>query len=194
MAPLRISHGKPYEEPERHDQLSDGVPEQVQAGDERRPNGTFQQGSKRAQSKGGKSHKGEPALAHKITAPETLDVRHRKAAATLRVALRAEIAKTVGAGICGVAGSLLIKFVAQKTAAAEQAYQRGDYETHRKLSESARMDLVYARDLEAKAAQSRPKGPRVDPAERYREGVRKRLAEREEQKRLAEASEKEPKP
>jgi hypothetical protein len=75
----------------------------------------------------------------------------------LRKALSGEIARTVGGGECGIAASLFLKWAAQKTAAAEEAYVAGDYETHRKLSESARMDVLYAREHAAKEALSRSK-------------------------------------
>jgi hypothetical protein len=184
--PAYKSHGKTYVQPDAPDELTEGVPVRAldQTGDVRRANGTFEQGSKWNQAKGGKASKGQPKLATALTAPK-LDPKHRKAATNLRTALRAEIAATVGAGVCGIAGSLLIKFCAQKTAAAEQAYEAGDYETHRKLSESARMDLVYARELEAKAAQSRPK-PRVDVLAKWLTPEQKANIAAHEAKRLEE--------
>ena len=76
-------------------------------------------------------------------------------------ALAGEIASTVGGGRCGIAASLFVKFCAQKTAAAEEAFAKGDFETHRKLSESARMDLLYAREHAAKEAAARPRTRRA---------------------------------
>jgi hypothetical protein len=69
----------------------------------------------------------------------------------------------VGGGRCGVAASLFLKFASQKTAAAEVAYQAGDFEMHRKLSESARMDILYSREHAAKEAASRPRAPGAVP-------------------------------
>ena len=47
------------------------------------------------------------------------------------------------------------KFAAQKTAAAEEAFETGDYETHRKLTESARMDVLYGCEHAVKDAVAR---------------------------------------
>jgi hypothetical protein len=156
MAPERISHGVPYQEPERHNALTEGVPAPVQVptGDERRPDGTFAPGAKTLQAKGGKAKKGEPHLSHHLTAP-TLPKKYEKQARSLRTALRAEVASTVGAGTCGIAPSLFIKFAAMKTAAAEDLFQKGDFEGFRKLAESARMDLLYSREHAAREAASR---------------------------------------
>jgi hypothetical protein len=117
---------------------------------------------------GGKAHKGTTKLSHRIDAPK-LAPTSQKRARTLRRAVAGEIARTVGGGVCGIAASLFVKFAAQKTAAAEEAYQAGDYETHRKLTESARMDILYAREHAAKEAQARPKALR-DPLAAFSEG------------------------
>jgi hypothetical protein len=152
--PETISHGHPYQEPERHDELSTGVPAQVPASDRRRPGGQLAQGAKVTPSLGGKATKGATQLSHRIDAPTLTDVSVKRAR-TLRRALSGEIARTVGGGVCGIAASLFLKFAAQKTAAAEEAFQRGDFEAHRKLSESARMDVLYAREHAAKTAEAR---------------------------------------
>lgn len=158
--PDHRSHGRPYQQPDRHDELTDGVPAPVQvaASDERRANGTIALGASTVPSMGGKAKKGTTHLSHRIDAPE-LTSTSLKRARTLRRTLTSEIASTVGGGVCGVAASLLVKFASQKTAAAEEAFERGDYEAHRKLSESARMDLLYAREHAAKEAQARPRAP-----------------------------------
>jgi len=173
--PTSTSHGRRYIEPERHNELSGGIVapvEQAEGGDERRDDGTFAQDAKTAQSKGGKALKGRTRLSHHIGG-EKLTRRSRDRARALRVALCAEIVSTVGGGMCGIAASLLVKFAAQKTAAAEEAYDRGDYDAHRRLSESARMDLLYGREVAAKAALARreagggPVGPpAITPAQR----------------------------
>jgi hypothetical protein len=144
-----------YMEPERHDELSKGVPAQATASDPRKPGGQLAQGAKNTPSKGGKATKGSTQLSHRIEGPLLTEQSVRRAR-TLRRVLSGEVASTVGGGVCGVAASLFIKFAAQKTAAAEEAFQRGDYEAHRKLSESARMDLLYAREHAAKEAAARP--------------------------------------
>lgn len=160
------SHNFVYIEPERHDELSAGVRSQVDASDQRRPGGQLLPGASKVPSEGGKARKGTTKLSHSIEAP-TLSPTSVKRARTLRRAIAGEIASTVGGGICGVTCSLLVKFAAMKTAAAEEAFAIGDFESHRKLTESARMDLLYAREHAAKEAASRPAAP-FDPLAPYR--------------------------
>lgn len=154
--PSHKSHGHEYIEPPRHDELPLGVTADRSTGQKRTAQ-TFQPGSaetRAAGALGGAAHKGRTQLSHVIEG-EKLSETSRKRARVLRRALSNEIAASVGGGVCGVAASLLIKFAAQKTAAAEEAFERGDYEAHRKLSESARMDVLYAREHVAKEAASR---------------------------------------
>ena len=103
--PDHLSHGRPYLQPERHDELSDGVPRQDAAGDQRRPDGTLAQGARAIPSLGGKAHKGRTRLSHRIDAP-TLTPTSQSRARTLRRALSGEIAATVGGGHSGIAASL----------------------------------------------------------------------------------------
>lgn len=155
--PTRPKNGVPYVETERHDELSAGVPvEQGRASDPRKPGGQLAQGASETPRKGGLAHKNTTKLSHRLEAPALAPEYERRAQA-LRNALRREIAMVVGGGVCGVAASLFVKFAAQKTAAAEEAYVRGDFDTHRKLSESARMDVLYAREHAAKEAEARKK-------------------------------------
>jgi hypothetical protein len=159
--PTSTSHGRPYVEPERHDELSPGVAEQAPARDPRKPGGQLVQGARSVPSLGGKAHKDKTFLSHRIEG-STLDPVNVRRARTLRNRLSREIAAGVGGGVCGVAASLFLKFASQKTAAAEEAFAKGDFETHRRLSESARMDVLYAREHAAKQAQARPRMP-FDP-------------------------------
>ncbi len=158
--PTARSHDREYIEPERHDELSAGVPASVvpvDAGARKRSRGRFTPASAdtaAAAKRGGESRKGTTLLSHHIEGPKLTGESVRRAR-TLRRALSGEIALTVGGGHCGIASSLFVKFAAQKTAAAEEAFARGDYETHRKLSESARMDVLYAREHAAKEAVAR---------------------------------------
>ncbi len=66
MPPLHRSHGREHLEPERHDELSIGVPAPAtvlaDAGDQRRPDGTFAPGSSVFAAKGGAAKKGRTAL------------------------------------------------------------------------------------------------------------------------------------
>ncbi len=161
------SHGRPYVQPDRHDELTDGVPASitpVHAGGQKRSAGRFVAESAETSAnaaKGGAAHKGTTQLSHTIEAP-TLTPTSLRRARSLRRALSGEIASTVGGGHCGIAASLFVKFASQKTAAAEEAFERGDFETHRKLSESARMDVLYAREHAAKEAAARPKAGGVE--------------------------------
>src|SRR5580692_11435479 len=159
--PVSQSHGRPYVEPERHDELSPGIPA-GRSGAQKRDAGRFTAGASgsavQAGAAGGGKHKGRTKLSHDIGGA-SLTSTSTKRARTLRRVLASEIAATVGGGRCGVAASLFIKFAAQKTAAAEEAFERGDFEAHRKLSESARMDVLYAREHAAKEAATRPAPP-----------------------------------
>lgn len=164
--PSHRSHDRDvYVEPERHDELSTGVPS-APSGPEKREAGRFTAGPDGSAAlngaKGGGKSKDRTQLSHVIVAP-TLSPTSQSRARVLRKALSGEIARTVGGGHCGIASSLFIKFAAQKTAAAEEAFAAGDFETHRKLSESARMDVLYAREHAAKSAAARP--PTVSPYE-----------------------------
>ena len=163
--PAHKSHGKEYVEPPRHDELPDGVARTpVNTGGEKRPDGTFAPGNQALARLGGSRSKGTTKLSHKIVGAK-LSPTSVQRARTLRRALTSEIARNVGGGFCGIAASLLIKYAAQKTAAAEEAFERGDYDSHRKLSESARMDILYAREHAAKEAAARKVagGPAADP-------------------------------
>ncbi len=166
--PAFRSHGREYLEPSRHDELPEGTPA-GQSGQQERERGMFTAGPSgsavEAGKVGGARHRGRTQLSHRIDAP-TLSSTSQKRARTLRRALSGEIAATVGGGHCGIAASLFIKFASQKTAAAEEAFVAGDFETHRKLSESARMDVLYAREHAAKEAAARPRAP-FDPLARF---------------------------
>jgi hypothetical protein len=157
--PETRSHGFPYVEPPRHDELTEGIPA-ARSGVQKRDAGRLTAGpggsAKEAGAKGGATHKGRTRLSHRIDAP-TLTAASQRRARVLRRALAGEIASGVGGGHCGIAASLFIKFAAQKTAAAEEAFAKGDFEVHRKLTESARMDLLYAREHAAKEAATRPR-------------------------------------
>ncbi len=108
--PAHKSHGRAYVEPERHDELSVGVPA-ARAGAQKRDGGRFTPGeggsASEAGAEGGKRHKGRTLLSHRIDAP-TLTPTSQARARTLRKALASEIANEVGGGRCGIAASLLI--------------------------------------------------------------------------------------
>lgn len=165
--PEAIKNEFPYVEVERHDELSTGIVVAARSGAQKRDAGRFTPGPDgsaiMAGAEGGKRRKGHTRLSHRI-AETTLSPESTRRARALRRALSGEIAATVGGGVCGVAVSLLIKFAAMKTAASEEAFTVGDFETHRRLSESARMDVLYAREHAAKAAKARAASGWIDPS------------------------------
>jgi hypothetical protein len=63
-----------------------------------------------------------------------------------------EVSSTVGGGVCGAAPSLFLRWAADKAAMAEKAKKADDTDRFCKLTESARMDIVYAHERAAKAA------------------------------------------
>ncbi|HEY1696167.1 MAG TPA: hypothetical protein VGG39_28565 [Polyangiaceae bacterium] len=163
--PSHRSHDRDvYLEPERHDELSAGVPgdpsEQQQARKERKAGGRgIPPGATAIPRLGGKAHKGKP----KLVRGKALT----KAGSALHRALCAETASTEGGGVCDRRASLMLRWAADKTEMAERAKAAGDLESFRRLTESARMDLLYAREHAAKAAQARPRAP-ADPLGRWR--------------------------
>lgn len=157
MPPTSTSHDRPYIEPDRHDELTTGTPApQVSASDKRRANGTLQKGAHDVPSRGGATSKGTTRLSHRIDSETLTDV-YRKRARTLRKATCAELARTVGGGVCGIIPSLFVKHAAVATALAEQALDEGDKDRAVKYAEASRMHLLYARELCAKDAKERPK-------------------------------------
>jgi hypothetical protein len=169
MMPTARSHGRPYVEAPRHDELPAGeaAPVQVEAGHERRADGTLAQGARTIPSLGGKAMKGRTKLSHRIQASKGLREPYVTQARTLRRALCSEYARTVGGGTCGVGPSLLLKLAAEATALADQALEDGDGAAHRSNADAVKMLLAYAREDCAKQAASRPKGP-IDPLARWR--------------------------
>ena len=155
--PTHKSHDHEYIQPPRHDELPAGeiTPDEAAlSGLVKRADGRFKAGeerTKRAASRGGKGNLGKLALVHDLDVSVVLP-EYADRAASLLVALTQEIALTIGGGYCGAVTSLLIRFAVQKTVAAEDAFQLGDFDAHRKQSESARMDLLYAREHASKEA------------------------------------------
>lgn len=162
--PSHKSHGHEYVEPPRHDELPDGVVvTPAPTGHEKTPDGRFAPGCTELARRGGSRSKGTTKLSHKIVGAKLTEQSVRRAR-TLRKAITSEIARGVGGGYCGIAASLFIKYSAQKSAAAEEAFERGDFELFRKLSESARMDILYAREHAAKEAVARKAAAGGDPS------------------------------
>lgn len=150
------SHGRPYIEPERHDELSEGVaaPAQADAGQERTADGRLTKGARTVPSQGGKAHKGRTRASHEITIPR-VSQKLRKRAMFFRRSLCAELARTVGGGTCGIAESALVKLASEDMALREAALESGDTALAVKLGESSRMHMLYAREMCAKNAKAR---------------------------------------
>jgi len=159
VSPTSTSHGKPYCEPERHDELSSGVPAdpQASAGVERTASGKLAKGARTVPSLGGKATKGTTKLSHRIDSATLTDVYRNRARAFRRVTC-AELARTVGGGRCGVIPSLFVRHASIATALSDMALDRGDTDRAVRYAEASRMHLMYAREVCAKDAQARPKG------------------------------------
>lgn len=96
------------------DELSLGVqaPPQASARGERRANGTFAPGARTVQSSGGRATRGKTRLAAKLglnqLPPDASFAEYRRAAVTFRRVQCAELARTVGGGVCGPAPSSIV--------------------------------------------------------------------------------------
>lgn len=161
------SHGRLRAEPERADELSDGVPAPPLEGakDARRPTGQLLKGASTVPSMGGRARKGRTRLSHRIDT-QTIPEPYRKRARALRRAVCRELARTVGGGVCGIIPSLLVKHAAVATALAEQALDENDHARAVKFAEASRIHLVFARETAAKDAAARPREP-WDPLGQY---------------------------
>ena len=166
MSPVSTSHGKPYAEPERHDELSTGIP-QDRATRARKPGTGIQKGDRKIPSLGGLAHKGTSRLSHRIDSA-TLADKYQKRARTFRRMTCAELARTVGGGTCGIIPSLFVKHASVATELSEMALDSGDTDRAVKYAEASRMHLMYAREICAKDAIARPRAP-FDPLAAWRE-------------------------
>lgn len=157
-------HGRPYQEPERHNELSDGehAPVQAAAGQERTALGRLTKGASKTPSAGGRSRKGRTKLSHEIESLQVSETLQRRARFMRRRAC-SELAENVGGGTCGILASVMVKLASEDLAMREAALVAGNVETARKLGESVRMHLVYARELVAKDAQSRASARPANP-------------------------------
>lgn len=132
--PDRHSHGRNYMSPEPHQELSGGEPAPKRPA--RRPT--------RAELA---LVKGQPL------SPES---------AALHKVLCREAAAYEGGGECDARASLFLRWAADKTGLAEKAKAEGDLDMFRKLTESARMDILYAREHVIKAARARREAQRPE--------------------------------
>ncbi len=156
--PASRSHDRDRLQGDRHDELTTGTPdpEQSDASQERKAGGRgIQPGATIVPALGGKARKGRTKLTHDV--PDVLPVSDtlRRRARFARRRIATELARTVGAGACGMLASLFVKLGVEDAAMREHAMATGDVDTARKLGESSRMHLLYARETCAKDATSR---------------------------------------
>lgn len=186
MMPLRTAHGTGASalirvETAPADELPEGVqaPPQDDARGERRPDGTFAPGARTIQSAGGRATRGKTRLAAKLglaSLPEgTAFAPYRRAAATFRRVQCAELARTVGGGVCGPGPSSIVASAALALAwsryLSDVAAREGDAELAARairMGEASRQSLLTAHELCAREAQSRPKAP-VNHAARFQQ-------------------------
>jgi hypothetical protein len=152
------------------DELPLGVqaPRQGGAGAERRPNGTFAPGARTAQSAGGKATKGKTRLAAKLglsrIPKDSAFSEYKKSAATFRRVQCADLARTVGGGVCGPAPSSIVASASLALAwsryFSDLAAIEGDPELATRamrLADSSRQMLLTAHELAAREAEARAK-------------------------------------
>lgn len=180
---LRTGHGNgagvPRVEVLPADELPDGLP--VHADDVRRraatEAGRFAPGNRRSVL-GGLAKRGSSRLTARLglaTLPDgSAFAPYRRAAATFRRVQCAELARTVGGGVCGPGPSSVVASAALALAwsrfFSDQAAVKGDPELamrSARLGETSRQHLLAAHELAAREAQARPRAP-FDPLAEYR--------------------------
>jgi hypothetical protein len=160
------------------DELPAGVPADTgpESPTDRAEGGRFAPGNSLARV-GGHAKKGKTRLVDRLglqTLADDADFRPYKAAAVaFRRAQCADLARTVGAGVCGPAPSSMVASAALQLAWArylsDLAAMTGDAEVAlraSKLSDASRQNLLAAHELCAKEAAGRPKTNR-DPLAGY---------------------------
>ncbi len=136
------------------------------AGDERRPDGTFAPGARTAQAAGGRATRGKSRLTARLglaALPAGCTFApYRKAAATFRRVECAELARTVGGGVCGPGPSSIVNSAALALAwsrwTSDQAAAKGDAELAAKalgMADRSRQMLLTAHELCAREAKAR---------------------------------------
>ena len=154
--PDHRTHGHNYQQPDRHDELSEGVPaqEQADARHERTAGGQIVKGAVSIPTLGGKARKNRTKLSHGIDAIPVSEAL-KKRARYMRKRTCTELARTVGGGECGILASAMGKLGSEDLALREAALAAGEIDLARRLGESARMHLLYARETCAKDAKAR---------------------------------------
>lgn len=168
---LRKGHGNgagvPRVEVLPADELPAGVPGEArdESPADRGEGGKFARGNSLAR-RGGESRRGKTRLASRLglrTLGEAAPFRPYKAAAkSFQIAHCAELARSVGGGVCGPAPSSLVASAALQLAwsryLSDVAAENGDAETALKssrLAEASRQSLLAAHELCAREAQAR---------------------------------------
>jgi hypothetical protein len=131
----------------------------------RRTDGRVGQGNAMAVL-GGRARKGRTRLTHDVQALP-VDDKLKRQAKFMRKRTCAELARNVGAGECGIIASALVKLASEDMALRESALATGAIDLARKLGESARMHLLYSREICVKDAEARPR-PKDDVPPGYR--------------------------
>ena len=195
---LRSRHGNarnygsgPVVETMPFDELPPGVQgaEQVEAGGERRADGTLTPGSSTTQSKGGRALKSKTALGSKfelggLAEAEEFVPYKRKARAYAKAQCR-HLARTVGGGELGPGPAAMVLTAALELGAGrylyDQAAATGDaklFALATRILDAARSNLAQAHEYAAKEAQARPRG--LDPISALQAEAHARAALRRE--------------
>jgi hypothetical protein len=158
--PESTSHAFPYIEPERHDELSAGTPApdhaQRDASQERKAGARgIAPGATLVPAMGGRARKGSTKLTHEVPAALPVSDTLKRRARFARRRMTAELAREVGGGRCGMLASAFVKLGIEDMAMREAALAEGKRDEARRLGESARMHLLYARETCAKDVVSR---------------------------------------
>ncbi len=175
---LRTGHGTgagvPRVEVLPPDELPAGVPADAREGSphDRGEAGRFAPGNSLART-GGHAKRGTSRLTARLGLSVLPDgdafAPYRRAAATFRRVQCAELARTVGGGVCGPGPSSVVASAALALAwsryLSDQAAATGDAELamrSARLGETSRQHLLAAHELVAREATARPRAP-VDP-------------------------------
>jgi hypothetical protein len=175
---LRAGHGNGAGSPRIEvlppDELPAGMPADAREGSphDRGEAGRFAPGNSLARA-GGQAKRGTSRLTARLGLSVLPDgdafVPYRKAAATFRRVQCAELARTVGGGVCGPGPSSVVASAALALAwsryLSDQAAATGDPELamrSARLGETSRQHLLAAHELVAREATARPRAP-VDP-------------------------------
>jgi hypothetical protein len=143
-------------------------PVQAEASQERRVDGTLAPGARTTPSKGGKAKKHRHTLSHDsaikeaLAAPEFRSFLGRGNA--FRKGIIRHLARDVGGGVADPLTCAIAAIAADQVAAsrfffarAAQGVDRKDFETASRLGDSARQNLIAARDICELGARSRPR-------------------------------------